>query len=293
MNDSRKPQSQVPSDGDIVGNESTSQVVKAFRSVVKNVVQVAGDLVVSVPAWGLLAAAVVFVVGLILSAFVFIQPQMHPPTPTITPTFTLTPTPRPTPTATSVPPPTSTPMAFAPAREGESLIIVADFDDRSGGKYKGVDPAQYIYEKLLDQARVDGLDVRIERLRQVVDDNKVRPIGQVYSATLVLWGWYDALTITPRMERIKTLSSYWSTEEGQHLSLADPERIEFSIVTDLPSRASYIVLLTVGVDELAKQNYDQALAYFNSALASLPDGEISTNPSEVYLFRGFIYVSSQ
>ena len=100
--------------------------------------------------------------------------------------------------------PQPTPTAFAPATEGQSLIIVADFEDRSGGKYQGIDPAQYIYEQLTAQAKKDNLDVRIERLRHTVDDNTVRPTGETYSATLVLWGWYDALTITPRLERIKT-----------------------------------------------------------------------------------------
>jgi hypothetical protein len=59
-----------------------------------------------------------------------------------------------------------TPMPLEPASEGQSLIIVADFEDRSDGKYQGVDPAQYIYEKLVQQARADDLDVRIERLRE-------------------------------------------------------------------------------------------------------------------------------
>jgi hypothetical protein len=133
--------------------------------------------------------------------------------------------------------PQPTPTAFAPATEGQSLIIVADFEDRSGGKYQGLDPAQYIYEQLIAQAKKDNLDVRIERLRQTVDDNTVRPTGETYSATLVLWGWYDALAITPRVERIKTRSDYQSTEEGKHLSLADPTKVEFSIVTDLPSQS--------------------------------------------------------
>ena len=108
--------------------------------------------------------------------------------------------------------PQPTPTAFAPATEGQSLIIVADFEDRSGGKYQGIDPAQYIYEQLTAQVNKDNLDVRIERLRHTVDDNTVRPTGEIYSATLVLWGWYDALTITPRIERTKIQSDYRLTD---------------------------------------------------------------------------------
>ena len=214
-------------------------------------------------------------------------PPIHTLTPTTAPP--LTPTPRPT--STLIPTPTATPMAFSTATEGQSLIIVVDFDDRSGGKYQGMDPAQYIYEKLEAQVRTDGLDVRVERLHEVVNDNTARSTGQDYSATLVLWGWYDALSVTPRMERVKTLPEYRSTEEGQHLSLSDPAKIEFCIVADLPSRATYLTLFTLGVHEYGSGNYDQALAYLTSALAAIPEGgECSTDPSETYFVRGNVHL---
>jgi Flp pilus assembly protein TadD len=182
-----------------------------------------------------------------------------------------------------------TPMAFRPSN-GEALIIVADFDDRSGGKYQGIDPAQYIYEQLVAQVNKDRLDVRTERLRHIVDDNTVRKTGEVYSATLVLWGWYDALTITPHMERIKPGAEYRSSEEGQHLSLADPEKVEFTVITDLPSQATYLTLFTLGMEKYASGSADQATAYLDSALAAIPQkAAASTNPSEAYLYRGNIY----
>jgi len=186
------------------------------------------------------------------------------------------------------PPPPPTPMAFEPATEGRSLIIVADFEDRSDGKYQGIDPAQYIYEQLMAQAKKDNLDVRIERLRHTVDDNIVRPTGEAYSATLVLWGWYDALAITPRVERIKIRSDYQSTEEGKHFSLADPTKVEFSIVTDLPSQSTYLVLVVLGFDAYADDNFDKALPYFSSAIESLPTN-VTVNPAEAYFYRGIAY----
>ncbi len=184
-----------------------------------------------------------------------------------------------------------TPMPFPPAAENQSLIIVADFEDRGAGRYRGIDPAQYIYEELVDQARKDGLtDVRIERLREIVDDNSARPVGQVYSATLVVWGWYDALTITPRIERLKPLSDYRSTEEGQHLSLVDPEKVEFSVFTDLPGQSTYLALFTLGLDRLKSQDQTDAIAYFNSALESATvDKAVSLNLYEAYFFRAVAY----
>jgi tetratricopeptide (TPR) repeat protein len=190
------------------------------------------------------------------------------------------------------PGPSPTPLAFPPASAGPSLIIVADFEDRSGGKYQGIDPAQYIYEQLTAQAKKDNLDVRLERLRRTVDDNTVRPTGETYSATLVLWGWYDALTITPRVERIKVRSDYQSAEEGKHLSLADPTKVEFSIVTDLPSQSTYLVFLVLGLDAYSDpvRSYDEVLPYFFSAIESIPTNvTVVTNPTEAYFFRGLVY----
>lgn len=240
MNEPEDAQPKIQGDGDVAGDRSTSQVVKAFRSAVKNVVQVAGDLVVSVSTWGLIATAVILVVGLILAAAVFNIPTLRELIPT--------------------------PIPITPAREGESLIIVADFDDRSGGRYQGVDPAQYIYEKLASKAKMDRLDVRPERLREAVDDNTVGSVRGVYNARLLLWGWYDALTVTPKLECIKTLSEYMVIGDGLHLSLAGPEGLEFKIVTDLPNQATALMLLTLGVDQLTRGNYKEAFTYVDSVL---------------------------
>jgi|GEM_PF-1588282 len=219
---------------------------------------------------GLIAIAIAFVVGSVIF--------------NVGPLVALLPTPTPSPT----------PLAFGPATEGQSLIIVADFEDRSGGKYQGIDPAQYIYEQLTAQAKKDNLGVRIERLRHTVDDNTVRPTGETYSATLVLWGWYDAFTITPRVERIRIRSDYQSTEEGVHLSLADPTKVEFSIVTDLPSQSTYLVLFVLGLDAYfaPRRSVDEALPYFSGAIESLPTNmTVMANPNEAHFFRGNVYIA--
>ncbi len=173
--------------------------------------------------------------------------------------------------------------------QSQSLIIVCDFEDRSGSNSRGIDPAQYIYEKLVAQTQQDHLTVRIERLRQVVDDSTAKSIGQAHNATLVLWGWYDALTITPRLERIKTLSESRSTEEWQRLDLPDPKTVEFSsIIKDLlPAHASYLVLFTLGMDEYANRHNEKAVTYLHSAQAAA-SGSSSINPAETYFFIGDI-----
>jgi tetratricopeptide (TPR) repeat protein len=182
---------------------------------------------------------------------------------------------------------------IAPARAGEALIVIADFDDHSGGAYQGVDPAQYLYENLAEQTRADGLPVRVERLHRMVDEAGARSAGQASNATLVLWGEYDAVAIVPHLERTKTLSAFRSMEVGRHLTVLDPERIELGAITDQPGQAAYVALLTLGLERYSRQDFKQSLAYLDQALAAAPQPvEATTSLSLAHFLRGNIHVAS-
>jgi len=185
-------------------------IIAKEGSTVKNVIQA----IIHLPAWAWVVGIIVLSLAILMSSAIF----------NVDPLQNLLPT----------------PVAFPSATADQSLIIVADFDNRSDGKYSGIDPAQYVYEQLVAQVQKDNLDVKVERLRQVVDDNTAKSVGTTYNATLVVWGWYDALTITPRIERIKTLQGEVSNQEGLRLQMTDPDKVEFSIVTDLPSQSGYL-----------------------------------------------------
>lgn len=188
------------------------------------------------------------------------------------------------------------PLAFAAARAGESLIVVADLDNRSGGTYKGVDPAQFLYERLTAQARKDKLPVRVERLHRALDDNSAPQTRDAYDAALVLWGWYDARSINPRLERTAAPSTFDSVDEGRRFTLADPARLELSPVSDLSARSAYLVSLVLGLDAYSNPAAPRGagLAYLTGALDSIPkDAASVTRPAEAYFFRGDIYARDQ
>jgi hypothetical protein len=187
------------------------------------------------------------------------------------------------PTATPAP----TPTAFAAAGEDESLIIVADFEDRSAGEHTGIDPDQYVYEELRGLVARDDLPIRVERLYEKLNDRTAPHTGEVYGATLVIWGWYDRLTISPRFERSTRLESTRQIESGQRISLSEPEQIELGVTGDLPAMASYLAFYIIGGDRLARGDEDDARAYIASALAALPeDGSAPLPESEILSLRG-------
>ena len=241
-------------------NEPTQSINAREGSTIRNVIQA----IIHLPAWAWITGVAVFSISLLMISAMF----------NIGPLRELLPT----------------PTAFAPATGEESLLIVADFENRSGGKYTGIDPAQYVYEQLVVQIQKDNLNIRVERLRQVVDDNTAKSAGNIYNATLVVWGWYDALTITPRIARIKTLKGKASNQEGSRISLTDPDKVEFSVVTDLPSQTAYLTMFTIGIDKYSNEKFDEALAYFDNAVQAVDaNTQASTNPSEAYFFRANIY----
>lgn len=248
-------------------DKSPGQVIKAEGgSTIQNVIQA----VIHLPSWAWISGAIVFslciCLAVLTSSVIAYSKDLRQFLPT--------------------------PLAFIPATGEQSLIIVADFDNRSEGKYTGIDPAQYIYEQLIERIKEDNLNLSVERLSQPVDDNTVRSVGETYNATLVVWGWFDSLTITPRLTRVRELKGIVSDQENLRLSLADPSKVEFSVITDLPSQTNYLILFTLGIDKFSNSQYDEAMHYFDNALQVVSvDTNVATNPNETYFYRGYIYES--
>jgi tetratricopeptide (TPR) repeat protein len=178
---------------------------------------------------------------------------------------------------------------FPAADEGESLIIVADFRDASEGQQAGSNPASFLYHSLTDRVERDGLEVRVERLYTGLNANTARQTGEVYHATLVLWGEYNRTAIILNLERIQLLSQRLSDEEGTPLAIYDPERIQIGELTDIAAMSSYVTLYTLGADRYAIGEYDAARDYLTSAINAVPDdAELTAQPDEAYFLRGNI-----
>lgn len=241
------------------------QTINADRgSTIQNVVQAA----IHMPAWAWILSMTIITVGLCIAVIsataIFNQESLRKLLPT--------------------------PPAFPTATADQSLIIVADFDDQSNGKYTGITPSQYIYDRLYDQIEKDNLNIRVEHLHEVVNDNNAKSIGETYNATMVVWGWYDALTITPRIQRIRLLNGDPSDQAGLQFTLADPDKVKFSIVTDLPTQVNYLIMFTLGADKFSNNQFDDALPYFDQAIqVAISNTKTTTNPSEAYFFRGDTY----
>ena len=190
---------------------------------------------------------------------------------------------------TQMPQPTATPLAFPAAVDDEVLIVVAQLDDRSEGKYSGIDPAQRIYNTIVDKAKDQPGLMRVELLREsVTDQHQARAILEIYRATLLVWGWYDAIGTQPIVEINKERLGL--SRKGQEINLATPEAVVFVFREDLPGQASYLTFFFLGLLRVGEQAFIQAGECFTSAIESLPQqAEASANPWEAYVWRGNVY----
>jgi tetratricopeptide (TPR) repeat protein len=187
--------------------------------------------------------------------------------------------------------PTPAPPQIAPAQGNQSLILIADFDDRSGGKNAGLNPAEYIYEALKAQIKSDGLEqsIGLQRLHQALDENSAVQQGKVYSATLVVWGWYDALNTRSHIQQIRTRKWLMPEVEASRMSLVSPSEIETIIVAKQPEKVKYLTLLALGIDSTQFGEPDQALRYFTSAVNVASESGEVLDRLQAHYHRGTTY----
>lgn len=168
---------------------------------------------------------------------------------------------------------------------GRSRIGIADFEDRSKGKQKGIDPAGYIFIELNKRIKRSSLPIEVYRLRKVVDENTALETGREYGCTLLIWGWYDELTINPQIERIQT-TRCGPTEDLKSISLTTQGGLELAITTNLPKQVSYLALVILGVDRYVRNEYSLALRFFNEALEGFNECNGTFDANNAFRLRG-------
>jgi tetratricopeptide (TPR) repeat protein len=218
------------------------------------------------------------------------------PSPTVAPSPTITPLPTVTPSPTPIPSPTATPLAFPTAKPDEILIIVAQFDaQRSSQEY---DISRHIVDDLesnLQTVKVGGL--RVERIAEVVPDSEVaRRLGEVYGATLVIWGWYDSAALTPHYEVISKEGQIQQVDLGKFVARStQPDGFRFYVARDLPRGMTYLSSFTIGQIYYSRQEWQDALDFATKAVEIIPEvvgsiPEVETSGLEnLYVLRGNIY----
>lgn len=181
-----------------------------------------------------------------------------------------------------------TPFSIPIGDPKKSRIVIADFEDRSKDNQKSIDPAGYIFTELDNRLKRERLPIEIIRLGYAVNENSALSVGKELGCTVLIWGWYDDLTITPRIERIRAVSCK-PTDDPKALSIASEVELKINVTSSLPEQVSHLVFVILAADRMAYQEYDLALNYLNEALRNFKNCEGHIEAHNAYSLRGDIY----
>jgi tetratricopeptide (TPR) repeat protein len=173
---------------------------------------------------------------------------------------------------------------FPPAQSGESLIIIAEFDN-SHAKKTGFDAPNRIYSLITANKPKTEHMVRVEKLSETVSNQEqARQILKTYHATLVIWGYHDdgGGEAFVELDQNKVLSTQ------SDFNLATPESFAFKKIS---SQASYLAFFSLGMMYMTAETYDIAMSFLTSAIDSThAAGEAARPyPWEALMWRGNIY----
>jgi tetratricopeptide (TPR) repeat protein len=216
----------------------------------------------------LLSTGSVIVIGLLVFAYSLISPFVNKPPIPLAPMPTL--------------------LAFKPSEPDETLLIIADFDDRSAGQFAGIDPAQRIYELITSKLPGSNMKLRVEQYHQPVKDSaEARRVLNAYGATLLIWGWYDKLGAEPNVELDKERIALVNPQMHE-VSLATPESFVVKFTHEIPSQSAYVAFFSLGMMQVDLDRV-AAAAFFTQAIDSASQAEDVVDPWEALMWRGNIY----
>jgi tetratricopeptide (TPR) repeat protein len=194
------------------------------------------------------------------------------------------------------PEPTATPLVINPAEEDEILVVVTKFNgENSSKKYNA---SQRIFEGLqLNLQELAMEKLRVEQIGKVVTDSEAAwGLGEVYSATIVIWGYYDDAGMTPHYELVQDTGEMQQLDLGKYIALSSqPARFNLYVARDLPRAMTGLSSFTIGQIYYSQQKWEDALRFASLAVEIIP--EVVENMPDVeasgienpYLLRGNIY----
>jgi len=170
------------------------------------------------------------------------------------------------------------------------IILVADFE---GGKANlGVDWGRRIYQPVLDEVKRLDLGDRVE-VRRVFEEygssEEARAQGRARRATLVLWGWYDDIGVSPHFELLRQAQRFEANLPAPPQDLTDFDLY----VQEGPEEMAYIASVVLGMIHYAEGDYSAAEALLTAALADAPESTALLGLEVAHFYRANARLFSQ
>ena len=167
--------------------------------------------------------------------------------------------------ALEINPPTATSLAFPPAADTETLILIATFHHNEGVVDTGVhnEIRRAITDAVADLDQADDIRVEVEPARITADARtEAEMLGNTYKASIVIWGEDTGIRITVNYLDLRESdpdANEVSISETQRTQLADPPAYARFVTEDLPAQLAFLSLYTIGQSYDVKDDYQAAV----------------------------------
>ncbi len=182
-------------------------------------------------------------------------------------------------------------ILFAPAQEGELLVILCEFKRTGGNEYDVVGRVREPLARAIQDAGIRN--VRLERAPAVTSSADALRLGQTHSAVFVIWGAYDSAGFAPHFTIVRPSQH---PLEQTDLKQVPAELREFNLYIreGLPAQMNYLAAFTLGQLYYWDDQFDRALQAFDVALANAEQSRrvegvpLPSGLSALYFYRGYI-----
>jgi tetratricopeptide (TPR) repeat protein len=206
--------------------------------------------------------------------------------PTLTPTFT--PAPTPTPTATAIP------LAFAPASQGETLLVVATFHEAQNVVgTEAQDEIRRGIQAAAKEAGFEGLRVEVEpTVLEAEDRAAAEELGKRYDASMVIWGAITGARVTVNFLNLKQPNfdaARATVDEIERTQLANPSEYSSFITSDLPGQMVFLSMFAVSQSYSLEGRYKESLQLIEIALSRVTGNGSIEGLAEAHFLAGWLY----
>lgn len=173
----------------------------------------------------------------------------------------------------------------APARSGETLVLVGEFANY-GGADAGFNVAGRLREAIRKALDAAGLnEVRVELWPETIADHAAAAMrAEESGATAMVWGEYDSGRVVARISANPATLPIQGSE--RRWLLAEPSQLNTTVNVDLPESVQWMAMLVLGQVDYWTGRNELAEAAFHQALTS-PTGDAAAMAT-AYSYLGAI-----
>jgi len=187
------------------------------------------------------------------------------------------------------------PRAFPKEREGEVLIVIANFQySENLPNTEAHNEIKRAIEEAADDLDFAGLRVAVDpnTCLTAADRADAQALGDRYNASLIIWGADTGVRVSVNFYNRKQPdfeAAAVRLEETLRTQIAAPSEYAAFITQDLPAQLTFLSLFAVGQSYYAAETYPASAQAIEAAVARLGDSPTIEGAANAYFLLGWLY----